>query len=166
MLDAIQDRVHRKTRQRLDTTSIYIRNAVSDRATKPGGSELDWPEAANREVQGLQSLLESRKPTLLISFGAFSFEFARRALREEPRQRYSHWSSKGLGEEFPRRIGCFDPRSVNAVCLLHASIARGRFIQGHDQFCGEPGANYFERVGLAIADVLIRHRDQLPIWVQ
>ena len=71
-----------------------------------------------------------------------------------------------MGHEFRRCIAAFDPRSVNALPLLHVTIARGKFRESHDYFCDVPGGNYFEHVGLAIADTLIKHRDQLPVWVR
>lgn len=165
VLDVIQDRVYRQTRDRLDTTSIYIRNAVADPGIKPKGSALEWPPAATAEVEALGTLLERHRPVLLLSFGAFSFEFARRALRQEPVRNYGHWGARTLGQEFRCRIAVFDPRSVNALPLLHITIARGKFRESHDYFCGLPGGNYFEHVGLAIADTLVKYRDQLPIWV-
>ncbi len=166
VLDVIQDRVYRQTRGRLDTSSIYIRNAVADLAIKPKGSSAEWPQAATAEVRALGTLLERHRPALLLCFGAFSFEFARRALRQLPARNYAHWGARSLGQEFRRRIDAFGSGAVNALPLLHRTIAGGKFRESHDYFCDLPGANYFEHVGLAIADTLIKYKDQLPIWLQ
>jgi hypothetical protein len=103
---------------------------------------------------------------MLFSFGAFSFEFARRALDQEPKERCSHWGTRQLGQEFRRGIAEFDLDTVNLLPLLHVSIARGRFVQGHEYFCEQEGANYFEFVGKEIAERLIAHQDELQVWIR
>jgi len=89
-------------------------------------------------------------------FGAFSFEFARRALKQEPKQAFSNWGAKSLGIQFRQRISEFEPEKINSLPLLHTSISRGRFIESHNYFSGQKRGNYFEFVGNAIADKLIQ----------
>jgi hypothetical protein len=113
----------------------------------------------------LQNLIQLNQPKMLFSFGAFSFEFARRTLAQEPQRSHSYWGAKRLGEEFKTRIAQFEPSTTNLLPLLHVSIARGRFIQSHEYFCGQKGANYFEFVGGQIAQKLIEHRDKLDVWI-
>jgi hypothetical protein len=59
----------------------------------------------------------------------------------------------------------FQPVQANLFPLLHVTIARGKFIQSHDYFCDQVGANYFEYVGAQIADIFLQHKDDLHIWI-
>lgn len=164
VLDMMQDRVFRVCRRRIDASSIYKRNAIEDPTDKPMSKSVGWKASVEAEVQAFRETLFEHCPRMLFSFGAFSFEFARRALRE-PMQRYDHWGTERLGQEFRRRIAAFDMNTVNLLPLLHVSIARGRFIQGHKYFCEQEGANYFEFVGNEIAEILIAHQDELQVWI-
>lgn len=165
VLDVIQERIFLLSGSRLDTSSLYIRNAVADVATKPGETSVEWGPVME-EVAVLRGLVGKYTPVLLLSFGSFSFEFARRALSEECRRAFSYWTTRRLGDEFRQRLGQFDPAKTDLLPLLHVSIARGRFVQSHDYFCALGGANYFDVVGKAIGDVLVRYRDALPIWIR
>lgn len=142
-----------------------MRNAIEDPTDKPLVQSVEWKARVEAEVRAFQEILFKHNPKMLFSFGAFSFEFARRALRE-PWQRYSYWGTKRLGQEFRRRIAAFNMGTVNLLPLLHVSIARGRFVQGHEYFCEQEGANYFEFVGEQIAERLIEHQDELRIWIE
>jgi hypothetical protein len=103
---------------------------------------------------------------MLFSFGAFAFEFARRALGEEPKQSHSYWGARDLGHEFRQRADQFDLSVTNLLPLLHVSIARGRFIQSHEYFCNQKSGNYFEFAGSRIAQKLIEHRNKLGVWIE
>ena len=165
VLDVIQDKVFRESRGRVDSSAVYIRNAVDDPTKKPHAASVEWGEITQREVEAFKRLARTHKPILVLCFGAFSFEFARRALEELPQRGFGHWGAKRLGEEFRHRVGQFNPNITNALPLLHRSIAGGKFIKSHDYFCGQKDANYFEHVGQNIAGILLRHRDSLLVWV-
>lgn len=165
VLDVIQDRVFREKRARVETKSLYIRNAVDNPDLKPSSASVEWSQAADDEVHRFQEILQMQDPRILLCFGAFAFEFARRALGQGPKRKYDHWGARELGEEFRQRIKHFDPAIANALPLLHRSISGGKFIQSHDYFCGQAGANYFEVVGVSIADKLLEHQGTLRVWV-
>jgi hypothetical protein len=101
-----------------------------------------------------------------LCFGAFSFEFARRALGQQPQRVYNYWGARTLGAEFRRRLEDFKVDQVNALPLLHTSISRGRFVESHQYFSGQTDGNYFEYVGQALADRLLEHSADLPIWIE
>jgi len=166
IIDASQDRLFRSIRQRIDTTKMYVRNAIEAPDTKPDGASVKWQRAVEDELEAFSQDLAAHQPPLLFSFGAFSFEFARRCLCETPARKFAHWGARELGEQFRDAIAAFDPQRVNLLPLLHATIARGRFIQSHEQFAARKGANYFEVVADALAAVLARHRASLPIWIE
>ena len=166
LLDVSQDKVYRSSRLRVDTSSIYIRNAVANPSKMPLQSSAQWSPAAESELSCLRDLLETHKPVMVFCFGAFAFEFVRRAVGEPDRQKFSHWGASRLGDEFRRRIEEFDSRRTNIIPLLHRSISGGKFVESHKYFCGAETANYFEVVGAAIADKFLQHREQLRIWIE
>ena len=165
VLDVIQDSVFRKHRSRVDTSAIYIRNAIEDPTNRPPDNTLSWNAGLEQKVEGLRQLIYQYRPILLLCFGAFSFEFARRALMQKPEQPFGYWGAKTLGEEFRQRIDNFDSKAINALPLLHTSISRGRFIESHNYFCEQEGGNYFEFAGNRIADKLLQYRGELRIWI-
>ena len=166
MLEVIQDRTFRESRSRVDTSCIYIRNAIEDPAGKPSSNSIEWETVVETELQGFQEIVREYQPQILFSFGAFAFEFARRSLDEEPPRSHSYWGARRLGHEFRQRVNRFDLNVTNLLPLLHVSIARGRFIQSHEYFCGQEGGNYFEYVGSRIAQKLIEHHDRLKVWIE
>ena len=165
VLDEIQDKVFRNRRCRLDTSRLYIRNALGDPSGKLSASGVEWGEPAKGCVAEFSDLIVRYAPPVLLCFGAFAFEFARRALGEKPERAYSQWGARNLGVEFRRRIQNFGVHVTNAFPLLHVSIARGNFVESHDYFCDQRGANYFAHVGHALAGVFMQHRNTLRIWI-
>ena len=164
VIEVIQEAVFLKHRLRVDTRTLYIRNAVDDSRLKPKPNSLDWSQATEKEVATFRALVGEYHPVLLLCFGAFSFEFARRALSQAPKHKYGYWGAETLGGTFRQRMDQFDPSAINAVPLLHRSISGGKFLESHKRFY-EPDGNYFEFVGQRIAEQLIWHRDRLSIWV-
>jgi hypothetical protein len=166
VLDVIQRCVFEKMESRIDSSNIFIRNAVGDSIDKPSDNQVDWNKPQTEtELQYLQGIIHQYRPIMIISFGAFSFEFARRALFE-PKLNYGYWTAQTLGQEFRDRINGFDIRKTNLIPLLHRSIAGGKFIQSHDYFCGSNNSNFFDYVGGQIAELLILHRYELNIWLK
>lgn len=166
VLEVIQDRVFRRAGSRVDTSSIYIRNAVSDRSRKPAGNDADWSPSTTSEVEAFAGLVSRWHPAVVLCFGAFAFEFARRASSELPQRAWNYWRTISLGAEFRERMRRFDIPGTNVIPLLHRSISGGKFLESHRYFCDRVGANYFEYVGMCIADRLLRFQDALPIWVR
>ena len=156
--------MYKVERSRVDTSFLYIRNAIENPNYKPSPGSIEWEMQIEAEIEELQGLLHQHHPKLLFCFGSFSFEFARRALAQAPKRNYGYWGAKTLGIEFEQRISQFNLNTTNILPLLHRSISGGKFIQSHDYFCGK-GNNYFEHVGSRIAKQLIQHRNQLRIWV-
>lgn len=166
VLDVIQDKVFRKCRSRVDVSALYIRNAVEDPKNKPPGNSINWNTTLNREIVEFQGLIDRYRPAILLSFGRFAFEFARRVFAQRPEYTTNYWGAKNLGDEFRQRTGAFDPNGVNLLPLLHTSISRGRYLESHDYFCGQARGNYFEFVGDRIAGILLQYQDTLKIWIE
>lgn len=172
VLDRIQHQLFVQTGMRLDATKIYTRNAVED-----PNDRYDFVMLRNGTASFGKELIERVNgggPHLLITFGAFSYEFAQRSCGREPDCKWTHRTVFALGRAFRREVEKIGPKRTNILPLLHATIARRSWHQNHWQFCGSKGANlchdadpnYFEQVADRIADFLIRtcDRDYLAKW--
>lgn len=165
VLDVIQDRIFRKLGKRIDTSSIFIRNAIEDSSKKPRQNDIDWKQYVKMEIAKLKELISQHNPKIVLCFGAFSFEFARRALNQQPNRNYRYWGARRLGHEFRSRIAQFDFKKTNILPMLHRSVGGGKFLQSHEYFCNQEGANYFDFVGTSIAGKILENYDKLQIWV-
>jgi hypothetical protein len=166
VLDVIQDNVFRKSRKRVDTSSIYIRNAIENPIDKPPEKQNNWSTNLDQVNEVFSQLLFQYQPVFVLCFGSFSFEFARRALKQEPNHPFGYWGARNLGIEFRQRISEFNLGRINALPLLHTSISRGRFIESHNYFTQQEGGNYFEFAGNQIANKLLLDCQQLNIWIE
>lgn len=164
ILEGIQGHLFQADRSRIDTTDLYVRNAVHKAADKPPNRQSDWPPHLAEETRSLSALVARYRPRLLLTFGAFACEFTRRSLDRGPPRATSHWTSIALGDEFRRCREDFDPSRTEMLPLLHVSIARGRFLQGHSNFTGRDHANYFDYAAREIAALLLAHREEFTVW--
>jgi len=165
ILDNTQDKVYRKGRYRIDSSFFYTRNAIEDPSQKPPSNRTEWNPFVDNEIARFGEVIRTFNPRFILSFGAFSFEFARRSMNEEPRRRYSYWGARKLGGEFRKRVTRFTMERVNVLPLLHVSIARGKFLKSHEYYCAEQGANYFDYVANFISELLLLHGDSLGVWI-
>lgn len=168
VLEYMQAALYGHQKRRFATDNLYIMNAVKDPASKPNAKDVEWLIELKDKANVLKSKLHSYQPKIVITFGAFAFEFVRRAQKEEPQLPFGYWSTKRLGDEFRKRVASFDPSGINIIPLLHVSISRGRFLESHKYFVGEEGKeppNYFKFVGTTLAGLLIRQCKELAIWI-
>jgi hypothetical protein len=145
----IQYHLFRVCKSRLDD-KFYIRNAVENPCHK------DKKERLTDEIAAFRRLLNEHQPLLVLCFGQFAFEFARRAQQEKEEHPFSHWTVERLAEQFGDRISTVRGDAVNVLPLLHAVVAR-QFLHSHGKFSGGNG-DYFEYVGEKLAGVLIERR--------
>ncbi|MFW6150469.1 MAG: hypothetical protein ACOC6A_02940, partial [Chloroflexota bacterium] len=118
--DYMQDELFRRTRARLDTSRLSIRNVVPYRKLKPRRENVDWPEIQDY-LQGLAGDVTTYQPEVILAIGRFGFEFARRAAGEDERRPYSYWNTQRLGEEFRMRLASMATPLV--LPLLHVSFS-------------------------------------------
>lgn len=169
VLEYMQETLYRRDKRRFNTEPLYIRNAVTNPDDKPEGVRLNWPQELQQEIVSLSSSLSHFRPKVVLTFGAFAFEFLRRARAEEPILPYSHWGAAQLGKEFRERITSYDSLEINVLPLLHVSICRGRFLESHKYFVGKEGKespNYFEFVGSKLAGLFLQRLALERIWVE
>ncbi|MDR3586566.1 MAG: hypothetical protein P4L59_14825 [Desulfosporosinus sp.] len=165
VLDAIQDKVYREIHTRIDTTNIFIRNAVSDYRIVP--YTLNWWEAEiAKEIEVFREIVLEHKPRILISFGAFPFEFLRRVFGIKPEKGPKYWSTANLEIEFNNSIENFDINETNRIPLLRRILASDNFMEAHNCFGQKDGEDYYYNVGKRIAEKIIENKDRLNIWIK
>ena len=165
----MQDRLYRLRGMRLDTSRLYIRNAISQ--------PLKAPIVDNQTSQALavlKELFDKYKPSIVLTFGVGAFMAVVLASGDH------HWkvfkttkTTKNkttlLGEEFRSSINSYDDNKVNIIPLLHVSIARGGFLKAYEYFVGVDSStfsNYFDYVGTKLADLLLAKLSDRPIWIE
>jgi hypothetical protein len=165
VFDAIQDNIFRKTGKRIETSEIYIRNAVADVSSKPERNQLVWSNKLPDEINILKNLCNEHSPILILTFGAFAYEFTLRAFGNE-HHKYDFWTTETLGDEFRKNISCSSRNGPIIIPLLHRSIAGGHFIKSHENYCRSIGGNYFKYVGNEIANIVLNSLNDSDIWVK
>jgi len=166
VLNYMQEYLYRRSKVRFNTKNLYITNSIKNPDNKPKGGELDWSQKLETKVSKLRTNITDIKPKVILTFGAFAFEFLRRVCGETPKHPFAHWGTENLGIEFKKRICSFNKSQVNILPLLHVSIARGRFLESHRYFVGEEKGNYFEFVGEKLAGLFLKEFITEPIWVK
>ncbi|SDH69703.1 hypothetical protein [Desulfosporosinus hippei] len=159
VLAEIQDQVYRELRKRIDSSKIYTRFAVSDSSIVP--NTLNWWDAkVAAEIANFREFASLHKPKILISFGAFPFEFLRRVYAMKPEKGPKSWGTTNLGDEFIKSIEHFDLNKTNIFPLLRRVVESDKYIDDLDYT-----DKYFKYVGTNIARRIIEHKDQLNIWM-
>ena len=171
ILAEIQDKVYRELHTRIDTTNIYVRNVVSNSGIVPNTLNW-WGTEVSQEIETLKEIVQEYQPKLLISFGAFPFEFVRRVYEIKPEKGPKAWGTSNLGDEFGRAIETFDIGKTNRIPLLRRIIDSNKFMEDDNRFRRdgeddnfEDVDNYFRFVGTKIAEKLIENKESLDIWI-
>lgn len=164
IVNEIQDKVYRELRTRIDTKNIYYRYAVNDSRLVPNTLNW-WGVEVAKEIEKFRELVYEYKPKILITLGAFAYEFVRRVYEIKPEKGPKAWSTSNLGDEFGRSIENFDITKTNRIPLLHRVIENGKFIENNDYFYRNNGANYYHYVGTKLAEKIIENKDHFNIWI-
>jgi len=165
VLDEIQDKVYREIQTRIDTTNIYIRSAVSDCGIVPNTLNW-WGNEVSSEIKLLKELIIDFNPKIVISFGAFTFEFMRRVYEIKPEKGPKYWSASILKDEFDISIDKFDAKQTNMIPLLRRVIESDKLIESESYFSQNDSEKYFHYVGTKIAEKIIENKDNLNIWIK
>jgi len=164
ILDEIQDKVFRKIHERIDTKHIYVRNVV--REIGMVANTLNWWGAeVDLEIEQFRELILEHKPKIIITFGAFPYEFIRRVYDIKPKKAPKYWGTSMLKEVFEDSIENFDMNQTNRIPLLRRVVESGKFIEGPNNFCSEDVENYFYYVGSKIAEKIIENKDGFNNWI-
>jgi hypothetical protein len=167
IIDIIQRELYVKIGKRINVKPIYIQNAIEDPSIKPQPNEKNWNTKIKNRINDFRKQVQKHNPAFVFSFGAFSFEFARRCLKTDILRSHNYWGSLRLGKKFRARISDFDAGKVNLIPLLHVSIARGHFLKSHKNFCdGDSEENYFEYVGVRLAEKITQFERSLNVGLE
>lgn len=159
VLAEIQDKLYRELHTRIDTTNIYIRNAVRDSTIVPN-TVTWWDAELTTEIALFREIVTEHQPKILISFGSFPFEFVRRVYEIKPEKGPKYWCTSNLGDEFGKSIEDFDVNKTNRIPLLRRVVESDKFIEDQRHF-----ENYYHYVGTKIAEKIIENKDNLNIWI-
>lgn len=165
ILDEIQDRIFRELYTRIDASNIYIRSAVNDGGIVPNTLNW-WGKEVAKEIEYYREIVNEHKPKMLISFGAFPFEFARRVFEVKPEKGPKAWSSSILKDEFENAMENFDINQTNRIPLLRRVIPTDKFIENHNFLSRTDRETYFQHVGSKIAEKIIENKEHLDIWIK
>lgn len=165
VLDEIQDRVFREFQTRIDTSNIYVRSAVGEGGMVPNTLNW-WGREVAKEIDYYRGIVQEYKPKILISFGAFPFEFARRVFEVKPEKGPKAWSSSILKDEFGNSIENFDINQTNRIPLLRRVVATDKFVENRSFLSQTDKETYFQHVGTKIAEKIIENKDNLDIWIK
>ena len=165
ILDEIQDRVFRELYTRIDTSNLYIRSAVNDGGIVPNTLNW-WGKEVAKEIEFYREIVLKHKPKMLISFGAFPFEFARRVHEVKPEKGPKAWSSSILRDEFDNAIENFDINRTNRIPLLRRVIPTDKSVENRSVLSRTERETYFQHVGSKIAEKIIENKDHLDIWIK
>ena len=158
VLAEIQDRVYRELHLRIDTTNIFIKSTVDDKKLVPNTLNW-WAKEVAKEIELFREMIHEHKPKMLITFGAFSFEFTRRVNEIKPEKGPKAWSTMMLQNEFETSMENFDINQTNTIPLLR------RVLETHNYMSLGDREAYFIRVGTKIAEKIIENKDNLNIWI-
>ncbi|HWQ41153.1 MAG TPA: hypothetical protein VN456_03870 [Desulfosporosinus sp.] len=165
VLAVIQDKVFRDIHKRIDTKDIFIWNVVRESGMVP--NTLNWWGAeVDAEIESFRALVLEHKPKILITFGAFPYEFLRRVYEIKPQKGPKYWGTAKLREEFEKSIENFDITQTNRIPLLRRVVESGKFIEGHNHYCQEQVENYFDFVGTKMAEKIIENKDGFTNWIE
>lgn len=165
--DIVQDIIYRSHKLRIDTSLIFIRNAIGDPVNKPKSSEKNWRNSIIvKELTDYKNYCNTFHPKIIFTFGSFAYEFGRRALNGIPIKPYIYWGTENLGSAFRDKTNNFYIDKTNLIPLLHRSIAGGKFLQSHVYFCDSNNANYFNYVGRILANIILTNKENLNIFIK
>jgi hypothetical protein len=151
----IQKRIYKLKSKIIDDDQFYIRNAIELASMRPGQDDHNWDadvvgqmkaDYLKLQINTMKNSINEYKPKMVITFGAFAFEFIRRCygIAENP---FGNWDTKELKKQF------IDSITNNGIIvpLLHRSISMGHFLSSHRRFSHDTSenninGNYFEFV--------------------
>jgi hypothetical protein len=110
-----QDQLYRRAGKRVETRTLYIRNAMEKAGDKPRSKDVTWPDDINTEAERLRKIIsDSQSLRIIFLFGAFAYDFGRRALGQE-RRKHGQWGATTLGDAFRRALAEFRPEEKNLI---------------------------------------------------
>ena len=80
VIDPIQDILFRQLKVRINTSEIYIRNAITNPKNKPKQTDKTWVNQHIKEAINIFSNeIQNFQPIIIFCFGSFAYEFCCRS---------------------------------------------------------------------------------------
>ncbi|MDP4126128.1 MAG: hypothetical protein Q8912_04195 [Bacillota bacterium] len=155
ILNEIQDKVYREIETRIDSSNIYIRNTINDIGKVPNTLNW-WAVEVYKEIELFRESIFEYKPKILITFGAFPFEFVRRVFNIKPEKGPKSWSNSNLKSELEQAIENFDINQTNRIPFLRQISTSN----------AKEMSTYFYEIGTKLAEKIIENKDKLNIWIE
>jgi hypothetical protein len=136
----IQRIYYKEKSKMIDDDNFFVINAIHDSGKKPGKDVCSWDsntignekaDYIEQSMEKIKNIIKLNEPQMIITFGAFSFEFVRRCEGEKVKRPYGgNWNTKELRKQFI----CSIKEEKKIVPLLHRSISMGYFLSSHRYF--------------------------------
>lgn len=165
VMEVIQDRVFREMQTRIDSSNIFVRSAVSHYKVVPNTLHW-WGKEVAEEIEFYRGIVDEYKPKMLISFGAFPYEFTRRVFNVKPEKGPKAWSTAIIQDEFEKSMDKFNINKTNRIPLLRRVLATENFIGTQNCLSRTDKEIYFHNVGNKIAEKIIENKNYLNIWIK
>lgn len=152
----IQDKVYRKLRARINSRNIFILSAFSN-IGKICNTSIE--EELTKKILILKESVYRYQPKLLITFGAITNEYIKRAFDQGSEGQTKYWNTGNLSNEFEQAIANFDINRPNCIPLVRRISKTANTKDWIDQ------DNYYYDVATKIAERIIENKDRLEIWI-
>lgn len=166
VLNVIQHHIYKSIQKRLDEDSFCYCTTIPEKVEKPKINDVIWENGIYDDIAALKKEIDTYRPAVILSFGAFTYELLRRTQENNTARSYGSWTPSELGGEFKACVNEFDINAVNFFPLLDRSIVGWRFLESHEQFVGKKNADYFHYSGREIARLLVTYQDELDVWME
>ena len=166
VFNAIQLHVYKSIKKRVDEDSFSYYTTFPKKVEKPKINDVIWEKGIHDEISELKKDMDTYGPTIILAFGAFTYELLRRTQENSAARSYGSWTPAELGGEFKTCVNDFDINAVNILPLMDRSILGWKFLESHEQFVGKKNADYFQYAGREIARLLVTYQDELDIWIK
>lgn len=165
VFNIIQRELFKSIGRRMDEERFFYRNTIPQHAEKPKINDVIWSDAIIDEIKAIKKDIDTHKPFIVFTFGAYTFEVLRRVHERETAHSYGSWTPAEIGGAFKTHINDFDISQTNIIPLLDRSIMGWKFLESHEQFVGKKNADYFHFAGQKIAQLLVTYKDDMDIWL-
>ena len=165
VFNKIQETVFRLDKRRVDTDKFYIRSILPSQLNKPNINDVVWENAIKAELESIKKDIDKHHPKIILTYGAFAYESLRRIKNMSSDRSYGSWTPAEMGDAFREHVKNFEIKNANFFPFLDRSISGWRFLESHDEFVGSENADYYSYVGQEIGKLLIKHKDEIKVWV-
>lgn len=152
--DAMQESVYPR---RIDGQHLFICNAAGKQIEGKPNKNFDDDDVKKR-ISKFTNYLNQYKPVMVLCFGAWAYEFVRRAdPRETVEYSHKHWKIPEIAKAFLNSYKNFQPNAISIFPLLHQIVAL-KWERANKEFVlDNSGNDYFRYTGEKLGSLLKTH---------